>query len=143
MTDWIGYRTEIYPPSYRPADTAADHLAFALRYEGIHLEFLHRLFQKLDRTALEAWIAHEPTGQYARRACFLYEWLTGIRIEFAGVTSGNYVDAIDHDRYVTAVAPTRNQRWRVNDNLNHAWLTPRAGRWTTHPQNVLTAFRPT
>ena len=68
MTDWIGYRTEIYPPSYRPADTAADHLAFALRYEGIHLEFLHRLFQKLDRTALEAWIAHEPTGQYARRS---------------------------------------------------------------------------
>ena len=112
-----GYRTELYPPSYRPADTAADHLAFALRYEGIHLEFLHRLFQKLDRTELEAWIAHEPTGQYARRACFLYEWLTGIRIEFAGVTSGNYVDAIDHDRYVSAVAPTRNQRWRVNDNL--------------------------
>lgn len=112
-----GYRTELYPPSYRPDDTAAGHLTFALRYEGIHLEFLDRLLPKLDRAMFDAWIAREPTGQYARRACFLYEWLTGNRLGFAGVTSGNYVDAIDHDRYVTAVASRRNQRWRVNDNL--------------------------
>ena len=64
----------------------------------------------------DAWIAREPTGQYARRACFLYEWLTGNRLGFAGVTSGNYVDAIDHDRYVTAVA-----NWIVSGKLPAAF----------------------
>lgn len=31
---------------------------------------------------LEAWVAAEPTGQYARRAGFLYEYLTGRMLDF-------------------------------------------------------------
>lgn len=51
-------------------------LAFALKHEGIHLEFLARLFDVTPVADLEAWVVSEPTGQYTRRAGFFYEYLT-------------------------------------------------------------------
>lgn len=106
-----------YPPVFRPPDTLAGHLGFALKHEGIHLEFLARLFRAIGATDLEAWIPAEPTGQYARRAGFLYEYLTGERLAFAGVVAGNYVNALDEKIYLTASRPINNPRWRVRDNL--------------------------
>ena len=65
-----------YNRAARPADTLAGHLAFALKHEGIHLEFLARLFNSdaAPVAELQAWAAAEPTGQYARRAGFFYEF---------------------------------------------------------------------
>ena len=65
-----GHVHECYPPAARPAPTLAGHLTFAFKHEGIHLEFLARLFAVLPVGELEAWMAAEPTGQYARRAGF-------------------------------------------------------------------------
>jgi hypothetical protein len=112
-----GYVHEQYPPTARPAGTLAGHLSFALKHEGIHLEFLSRLFGTAPVAELEAWVAAEPTGQYARRAGFFYEYLTGRQLDFPGVAAGNYVAALDSDTYVTASQPVNNQRWRVRDNL--------------------------
>lgn len=112
-----GYVHEHYPPVARPADTLAGHLGFALKHEGVHLEFLARLFDSAPATDLEAWVAAEPTGQYARRAGFFYEYLTGRRLAFPGVAAGNYVAALNEDAYVTASQPANNPRWRVRDNL--------------------------
>ncbi len=61
--------------------------------------------------------APEPTGQYARRAGFFYEYLTGLALNFPGVIAGNYVDALDGAAYLTAPRPINNPRWRVRDNL--------------------------
>jgi hypothetical protein len=112
-----GYVHEYYPRSAKPADTLAGHLAFALKHEGVHLEFLTRLFAVAAVDELEAWIAAEPTGQYARRAGFFYEYLTGRRLTFPGVAAGNYVHALDPDTCLTASLPVNNPRWRVRDNL--------------------------
>ncbi len=112
-----GYVLEYFPVGARPADTLASHMAFALKHEGIHLEFLARLFEVAPVDALASWIAAEPTGQYARRAGFFYEYLTGKQLEFPGVLSGNYVSALDEDIYLTASRPLNNPRWRVRDNL--------------------------
>jgi hypothetical protein len=112
-----GCTHQYYPSSARPADTLAAHLGFALKHEGIHLEFLARLFDVIPVAELEAWVAAEPTGQYARRAGFFYEYLTGRRLAFPGVVAGNYVSALDHESWVTAVRPVNNPRWRVRDNL--------------------------
>ena len=112
-----GYVREFYTPVARPANTLAGHLAFALKHEGIHLEFLARLFEVAPAAGLEAWIAAEPTGQYARRAGFLYEYLTGRQLAFPGVATGNYVTALDEKTYLTASQPVNNPRWRVRDNL--------------------------
>ena len=90
---------------------------FAFKHEGVHLEFLSRLFEVTPAAELESWVANEPTGQYARRAGFFYEYLTGRQLDFSGVVTGNYVTALDGEAYLVAAQPTNNQRWRVRDNL--------------------------
>ena len=106
-----------YPASYRPADDFAGHFEFGLKYEEIHLEFLARLFAAVGPEPLEAWCRREPFGQYARRAGFLYEWLTGRRLDVPDLSNGKYVDAISRQDYLTRVGVLRNRRWRINDNL--------------------------
>lgn len=106
-----------YPPAYRPADTFAGHFEFGLKYEEVHLEFFARLFAATGPESLEQWCHAEPLGQYARRAGFLYEWLTGQRLDVPDLTRGTYIDALSSERYVTRTDPVRNRRWRINDNL--------------------------
>lgn len=112
-----GFTHEQYVAATKPADTLAAHLTFALRHEGVHLEFLSRLFAVLDPALLVQWISAEPTGQYARRAGFFYEWLTAATLDFPDIKAGNYVDAIDPESYLTAKHPSNCVRWRVRDNL--------------------------
>jgi hypothetical protein len=112
-----GFAQENYPPSFRPSPNLQGHLTFALKHEGIHLEFLARLFHALDVHELLTWIKDEPTGQYARRAGFFYEWLTGTRLAVDDAQAGNYVDAISTDIYFTATQAIINKRWRLRDNL--------------------------
>ena len=109
-------RQETYLEAMRPADTPTAHLAFAMKHEGLHLEFLARLFGVMSEQELTAWVHREPTGQYARRAGFFYEWLTRRELDIAEV-GGNYRDALDARYYVTRSHPVRNRRWRINDNL--------------------------
>lgn len=107
----------VFPAAYQPEDTFAGHFEFGLKYEEIHLEFLSRLFSRIDPRDLETWVNAEPTGQYARRAGFLFEWISGRVLEVPDRPAGNYVDALPSDHYVTRTEPLRNRRWRVNDNL--------------------------
>lgn len=113
-----GVHHETYPEAYRPEGTLSGHLAFALRYEGVHLELLSRLFAKPEvRSELEAWARREPTGAYSRRACFFCEWLhPAMPLDVPSVTQGNYIEALDPDDFIVGT-PVRNKRWRVHDNL--------------------------
>lgn len=109
---------ETYTSVMRPADTLAAHLTFALKHEGVFLEQLARLFAVIPPTQMRDWVMDERTGQYARRAGFLYEWLTGRELEdVPSVTNGGYVDAIDPTEYIASTRPVNNTRWRVRDNL--------------------------
>lgn len=103
----------------RPASEPAAHLQFHLRHEVPHLEFLARLFARSGPAFVQHWIMTEPTGQYARRAAFLYEWFTGNTLDVPERLGGNHVDVLDGSRLVAA-SPGRAvkvPRWRVNDNL--------------------------
>ncbi len=114
-----GFRWETYPENMRPAPNFAANLQFHLRHEVPHLEFLARLFAKLGPDPVQAWVNAEPTGQYARRAAFLYEWLSGGQLQVPARLGGNYADVIDSDVMLGASAErvVKVQRWRVNDNL--------------------------
>lgn len=111
-----GFYQEYYPAQFRPEPTIPGHLTFALKYEIVHLEFLSRLFNTLDPRILETWIRNEPTGSFARRAGFFFEWLTGRRLDVPDA-GGNYVPALPEDKYLTAARPVNHQRWRVRDNM--------------------------
>jgi hypothetical protein len=106
-----------YPGVYRPADTFAGHFEFGLKYEEIHLEFFARLFAASGPAPLEQWCRTEPFGQYARRAGFLYEWLTGRRLDVPDLAGGTYVNALSNDAYLTSTKAVRDRRWRINNNL--------------------------
>ncbi len=101
----------------RPEASLPGQLGFALKHEGVHLEALSRLFAVAPAAEFEAWIRSEPTGRYSRRAGFLYESLTGRRLDVPDTARGNYVPALDPERELTASTPLNNTRWRVRDNL--------------------------
>lgn len=71
-----GYVETIYPASYWPGDRTGDHLEFALKYDGINLATLCQIFEVVDIDDLCMWIQSKPTGRYARKIWFLYEFLT-------------------------------------------------------------------
>ncbi len=114
-----GTTRETFVEAMRPEDTLRGHLTFHLKHEAPHLEFLSRLFVACDPSELVAWFNNEPTGQYARRACFLYEWLTAKQLAVEPSPRVGYVDVLDADR-VVAASPDKavgNRRWRVRDNM--------------------------
>jgi Fic family protein len=112
-----GLRTlEFYPRQYAVGSDIASHLRFALRYEPIDLSVLVAALKAIRPAELEAWVRREPTGAYSRRAWFFYETFTGRTADLEDVRSGNYVEALDSERYI--VADRRNSaRHRVIDNL--------------------------
>lgn len=114
-----GYARETFVEAMRPDPTLRGHLTFHLKHEVPHLELLARLFAAAEAAEMLAWLRDEPTGQYARRACFLYEWLTGIELPVEGATQGSYVDALDGTKVVVATPEKAvlSRRWRVRDNL--------------------------
>uniref|UniRef100_UPI0035AF2665 Fic family protein n=1 Tax=Hylemonella sp. TaxID=2066020 RepID=UPI0035AF2665 len=114
-----GYRLETFPENMRPRQDFASHLQFHLRYEIANFEFLARLFRASGPQPVQEWVDSEPTGQYARRAAFLYEWLTGSELVVPARLAGNYVDALDAERVVAATPEriVKVPRWRINDNI--------------------------
>lgn len=75
------------------------------------------MFAAAPAAEIEAWVRGEPTGQYARRTGFLYEWLTRKRLDVPDTTRGNYISALDPEIELTSPTPVNNARWRVRDNL--------------------------
>lgn len=107
----------VYPQSYWPGDGTGDHLEFALKYDGPNLGILSALFDAVAEDEITVWITSKPTGKYARRIWFLYEFLTGRRLSLRDLTKGNYVELLDGDRYYAARPGRRAQRQRIIDNL--------------------------
>jgi len=82
-----GIHNNTFQASYAPANTLAGHLDFMLRHERIHLELLSRLFAAHGETEISQWTRREPAGRNARRAAWLYEWLTGNLLADANKTA--------------------------------------------------------
>jgi Fic family protein len=110
---------QLFETRYKPEDTLIGHLQFALRYEGVNLQLFNLLFEVADSQQLCEWITENPTSAYARRACFLYEWLTGTQLPMESPVplKARYVDLLDIDVQFGTSSVTKDTRFRVNDNL--------------------------
>lgn len=113
----VGIIEEVYPFKYWPGDTLGDHLEFALKYDGTNLAILASLFQVAAEEDFLEYVQSKPTGKYARRLWFLYEFLSGKTLPLADVKRGNYIDLLEPDRYYTVTPARQVRRQRVNDNL--------------------------
>jgi hypothetical protein len=106
----------LFTPRHAPAATLEGHLTFALKNEGVDLYVLKQLFLATGPGPIETIVRAKPTGSYARRAWFLYEWLLGRKLEIPDLKRGTYVPTLDPDLQ-WAAAGTMSPRHRVRDNL--------------------------
>lgn len=115
------YIQDIFSQSYWPGPRLVDHLEFALKYDGINLALLWAIFHTMSPAQIDelrSWILSKPTGKYARRAWFFYEYLTESRLEgIEDLKRGSYVDLLDPKTYITLPNPPRAARYRINNNL--------------------------
>jgi len=114
MTEEAGWR--IYTPRHAPQATLEGHLTFALKYEGLDLATLKRLFLTAEADEIAGLVRVKPTGLYARRIWFLYEWLLGRELNLPAAQNVSYVDAVDTD--LQYAGPGENSaRHRVRNNM--------------------------
>jgi hypothetical protein len=109
---------EIYPHTQYSPQTVFDHLEFALKREGLHLELLRMLLPLLLKDEVTAFVRSKPTGANTRRIWYLYERFTGKSLPIPDMTVGNYIDLIDPELYFTG-SVMKLARWRINRNLLH------------------------
>ena len=107
---------QILTPRHAPSADLAGHLVFALRYEGLDLLILKRLFQTVGPAPIEAIVRATPTGSYARRLWFLYEWLLGRQLDLPAAPKSAYVPVVDRQQQYAAGEVT-STRHRVRNNL--------------------------
>ena len=108
---------EIYPLRYWPGAKIGDHLEFALKYDGVNLGLLDQIFEHVAQSDLTEYIKSKPTGKYARRIWFFYEFLTGKHLPLDDITSGNYIDALEVKNYYTLASGKNSKRHRITNNL--------------------------
>jgi hypothetical protein len=106
----------ILTPRYAPQASLEGHLTFALKHEALDLVVLKRLFEALTPGDIEALVRAKPTGGYARRVWFLYEWLTSRRLDLPNAERGGYVPIVD-PKVQWASQGENSSRHRVRNNL--------------------------
>ena len=113
-------------PKYQPENYLAGHLQFALRYEGVNLQVLSLLFTQEEhgtnqqvQNSLCAWLKESPASRYARRACFLYEWLTQTPLPMEDPVSEReaYVALLDARQQFAIEPGGKCSRFRILNNL--------------------------
>jgi Fic family protein len=109
---------DIYPPSYQPEDTLYKHLVFALKYEGVNLLVFKKLFEKISKNEITAIINIEPTGQYARKIWFLYEWLMAENLDIPDAdVKIKYSELLDGNKQFAVINGIKSSRHRIINNL--------------------------
>jgi hypothetical protein len=111
VENWI-----VLTPRHMPIDSLMGHLTFALKYEGIDLAVLKKLFEKINAEDIISLISSEPTGQYSRKIWFLYEWLMDIILPLPDLITRKYVDLVDESlQFGSSSIPSK--RHCVRNNL--------------------------
>lgn len=104
-------------PRHAPAPTLGGHLEFALKWEGVNLGVLDALFRAVGADDVAAIIRATPTGAYARRLWFLFEWLTRHRLDLPDAGKVRAVPVLSPDQQFALAEGVPSSRHRVIDNL--------------------------
>ncbi|MGQ0506027.1 MAG: Fic family protein, partial [Myxococcaceae bacterium] len=114
-----GLTQTTFPSNQGPGSELHEQIEFALKYDGVDLEVWSALFALPGANELaaeiEAWVRRKPSSQYARRAWFLCEFVSKVRLALPDA-AGNYVPLLDPGEYYTT-RPRNSRRHRVADNL--------------------------
>lgn len=104
-------------PRHRPANTLEAQIVFALKWEGVDLGVLTALFKATSASDIAAIVRATPTGAFARRIWYLYEWLTGRALDVADPGRVRFTPVVDPAQQVALNDGTPSPRHKVVDNL--------------------------
>jgi hypothetical protein len=107
---------ESFPEQFQRDTSDVGQLVFALKYDGVDLLALLRIFSTIGGAELAAALREKSSSAYLRRLWFFYEFLLGERLDLPDAEAGAYVDALDPEEYITRQGP-KLRRYRVNFNL--------------------------
>lgn len=108
---------EVYLRRHAVEDTLGAQLEFALKYEGVNLEILSALFGLVDPKEIAETINAKPTGKQMRRVWFLYEYLTGKKLELADLKNFTRYDPLLEEADYFTATPRPSPRHKINNNL--------------------------
>lgn len=108
----------IYQKTYalKDPENIFEQLEFAIKHDGINLEILQAIFNKISDDDVVCYINNNKSGKYMRIVWFLYEFLTDREVCAPGLGRLKYVDILDRDRYFTANG-IKSTRHKVINNL--------------------------
>lgn len=114
---------EFFPPSYAKDDSDLGLLVFALKYDGLELLALRRIFAHIDRQELVQGILAKRSSAYLRRLWYLFEFFEEFgRLDIDDCPACPAVDLVDPQRYfVRKGLYASRQRVRVNLLGNKDW----------------------
>ncbi len=105
-------------PRHRSADTLEAQLVFALKWEGVDLGVLAALFKVVAASEIAAIVRATPTGAFARRLWYLYEWLTGNKLDVPEPSGRlRFTSVVDPDQQMALEKGQPSLRHKVIDNL--------------------------
>ena len=112
------HEIHIYPKTYalKNENDLLEHLEFAIKYDGINLEIIKALFEKIEKNNVVKYIQKQPTGIYSRKIWYLYEFSMKDQLPLKDSQRIKYVDLIDPTLYFTCPA-IKSARHAINDNL--------------------------
>jgi len=110
--EWIMLRSR-----QQPENNLHNHLQLAFRYEGINLSVLDRLFQVVPAEEITEMVQRQTTGTFSRRLWFIYEWMTGSRLDLPDLGKVKYVNFLDEELHYTGIIVENSSRHKIHDNL--------------------------
>jgi hypothetical protein len=108
---------QLLTPRHRPHETLEGQLVFALKWEGVDLGVLAALFRAVGPDEVAAIVRATPTGAFARRIWFLYEWLIGRDLDVPDPGKVRVVAVVDPEQQVALQKGAPSPRHKVIDNL--------------------------
>jgi hypothetical protein len=108
---------QVYGRKYAPEnDTPLAHIVFSLKYDDLDMPFLKAVFDRINSQEIINYIALTPSGKYARKIGFLYEFFYGVILDLPYIITGNYTALLAEEEYITGRI-IKDNRWRINNNL--------------------------
>ena len=107
----------LFSPTHAPNGSLGSQLEFALKWEGVNLGVLSALFRQIEPREIVHIVRAKPTGAYARRIWFLYEWLLETRLDLPDAGKVKAVPVVDPRRQFASETGPLSRRHRVRNNL--------------------------
>lgn len=107
----------LVPAKLAPGTGWLDHALFAIKHEGVRLDYLTAALRQISAEEMEAEFLRTPNGTYVRKLCLLWEAAHQRSLPAVDTqpVAAAYVPMFDPAVYVTG-ASRRNARWRVDFN---------------------------